>query len=101
VGVVTAVPEVDTVKEVKDGYVVRTLKRDLIWRVQTPQLFPFLLLKEVHKKAWQEGVYFTDDAAIFEWAQVPVRVVMGEYKNVKLTYPEDLSLIEFLLGGKG
>lgn len=100
VGVITAVPEVDTVKEVKDGYVVRTLERSLLWRVQTPQLFPFSLLKKVHQQAREEGVYFTDDAAIFEWAQMPVKVVMGDYKNLKLTYPDDLSLIEFLLGEK-
>jgi|Deesub1362A_J573_1020465.scaffolds.fasta_scaffold01324_5 2-C-methyl-D-erythritol 4-phosphate cytidylyltransferase len=98
IGVITAVPEVDTVKKVKGDYVVRTLDRSSIWRVQTPQLFPFLLLKEVHEKAWQEGVYFTDDAALFEWAELPVKVVMGDYRNIKLTYPEDLSMIEFLLG---
>jgi 2-C-methyl-D-erythritol 4-phosphate cytidylyltransferase len=97
-GVITAVPEVDTVKEVKDDYVVRTLDRSSIWRVQTPQLFPFPLLKEVHEKAYQEGVYFTDDAALFEWAKLPVKVVMGDYRNIKLTYPEDLPLIDFLLG---
>lgn len=97
-GVITAVPEVDTVKEVKEGYVVRTVDRSSIWRVQTPQLFPFSLLKEVHEKAWQKGVYFTDDAALFEWAKLPVKVVRGDYRNIKLTYPEDLLVIDFLLG---
>ncbi len=97
-GVAVAVPEVDTVKEVDErGFVVKTLDRKRLWRIQTPQAFPFLLLKELHEEAKVNNLYFTDDAALFEWGGYPVKVVLGSYKNIKLTHPEDLILIRAFL----
>ncbi len=80
-------PSIDTVKEVKDGKVVRTLDRKNIWLAETPQG----ARREVLLKAYEntkEGL-FTDDASVLEAYGVDVQVVEDEEKNPKLTNAED------------
>jgi 2-C-methyl-D-erythritol 4-phosphate cytidylyltransferase len=96
-GVISAVPVVDTVKEVEGGWVLRTPERRRLWAVQTPQCFRSFPLMDAHEKAYQEGVWATDDAALLERYRYRVRVVEGELTNLKITFPSDLILAEALL----
>lgn len=85
------VPSKDTVKIVQDGQVVATPSREMIYQAQTPQAFRTRVLKEAFEKA--QAVHFigTDDASIVEnFSNVPVKVVLGDYHNIKITTLEDL-----------
>lgn len=96
-GVITAVPVVDTIKEVEGGWIVRTPDRRRLWAVQTPQCFRAPALLDAHERASREGVWATDDAALLERYRYRVRVVEGEVTNIKITYPTDILLAEALL----
>lgn len=96
-GVITAVPVVDTVKEVEGGWVIRTPERRRLWAVQTPQCFQAFALLDSHERARREGVWATDDASLLERYRYRVRVVRGEVTNIKITYPSDLVAAEALL----
>jgi 2-C-methyl-D-erythritol 4-phosphate cytidylyltransferase len=96
-GVVVAVPVVDTVKEVKDDRVVKTLDRQRLWQVQTPQVFPFKVIRKAYEKAEDLGWQGTDDAALVERLGYPVKIVEGTYENIKITNPVDLILAEALI----
>jgi 2-C-methyl-D-erythritol 4-phosphate cytidylyltransferase len=92
-----AIPAQDTIKEVADGHVVRTLDRSRLWQVQTPQAFRFAVIRAAHERARQAGYAGTDDAALMEWCGGPVAVLPGSPFNVKLTTPADLALARALL----
>jgi 2-C-methyl-D-erythritol 4-phosphate cytidylyltransferase len=95
---VSAVPVKETIKVAKeDLFIDHTPERDRLWRVQTPQVFRKSLIVEAHKKAIQDRITAPDDAALVEKLGSPVKLVMGSYKNVKLTTPEDLRIAETLL----
>lgn len=96
-GIITAVPVVDTVKEVEGGWVVRTPDRKRLWAVQTPQCFMTAALADSHERAHREGVWATDDAALLERYRYRVRVVEGELTNLKITYPNDIVIATALL----
>lgn len=96
-GIITAVPVVDTVKEVEGGWVLRTPDRKRLWAVQTPQCFLSSPLIDSHEQAHREGVWATDDAALLERYHYRVRVVEGELTNLKITYPSDIILAKALI----
>jgi len=100
-GIIAAVPVVDTIKEVEGGWVVRTPDRNRLWAVQTPQCFRASALMDSHERAFREGVWATDDAALLERYRYRVRVVEGETTNLKITYVNDLALAEALLAEGG
>lgn len=92
---ICAVPLSDTLKQVREsGEVERTLEREGLWLVQTPQIFRYDLLLEAHRRATVEA---TDDAALVEAIGGHVRVYMGSPRNIKVTTPEDLALAEALV----
>lgn len=92
---ICAVPVSDTIKQVAaSGEVERTLEREGLWLVQTPQVFRYDLLLEAHRAARIEA---TDDAALVEAMGGRVRVYMGSPRNIKVTTPEDLALAEDML----
>ncbi|MEA3494167.1 MAG: 2-C-methyl-D-erythritol 4-phosphate cytidylyltransferase [Candidatus Margulisiibacteriota bacterium] len=94
--VVVGVPVYDTIKQVRrdsSACVVRTLDRSDLWRAQTPQVFR----KEIILKAYQCSGRVTDDAMLVEKMEVPVKMVMGSYKNFKITTPEDLAIAEKMI----
>lgn len=97
-GVVVGVPVKDTVKEVLGGNVNKTLKRELLWSIQTPQIFPYEIICSAYEKAMRESFYSTDDSALVEKYGGQIRVVMGSYTNIKITTPEDLKVAELFLG---
>ncbi|SNZ15177.1 2-C-methyl-D-erythritol 4-phosphate cytidylyltransferase [Hydrogenobacter hydrogenophilus] len=96
-GKITAVPVRDTLKEVAEGMVVKTIDRSNVWLSQTPQAFDRRVLLECHFRARNEGFYATDDATLLERYGYRVGVVEGSPWNFKITYPEDLLLAEKLL----
>ncbi|NOZ24668.1 MAG: 2-C-methyl-D-erythritol 4-phosphate cytidylyltransferase [Nitrospirae bacterium] len=99
-GVVTAVAVKDTIKEVSDGMVRRTLDRKKLFAVQTPQAFPCSVLVQAYAGVLGSGMYFTDDAALVEHHGGRVKVIEGEYTNIKITTREDLLLAEAFLKGR-
>lgn len=93
-GAIAAVPLADTLKRAGPGRRVEgTLGRHGLWRAQTPQAFRFEEILAAHEAALAAGREdLTDDAAVAEWAGIPVELVEGSEANVKLTTPEDLAL---------
>ncbi len=95
---VPGLPLADTVKETDTaGLVVRTVPRDRLVAVQTPQAFPRQMLETAHQRArGEEASAATDDAALCERLGHPVRVVAGSARNMKITTAEDFELAERL-----
>ncbi len=99
-GALVAVPAKDTIKTVRDGLVIDTPPRDTLWQAQTPQSFRFGVIYGAHLAAKREGFTGTDDASLVERCGGAVRVVCGDYRNIKITTPEDLVLAEAFLTGE-
>jgi 2-C-methyl-D-erythritol 4-phosphate cytidylyltransferase len=98
-GAVPAVPLCDTLKEAVPGdptRIARTRPRAHLWRAQTPQAFPRVVLEQAHARAAREGHRATDDAALVEAIGVAVRLVPDSARNLKVTTREDLALAELL-----
>lgn len=96
--VVFATPMKDTIKMVnKDGIIIKTLDRDSIWQIQTPQSFQVNVIKKAYQKAQEDGFFATDDSSLVERLGVKVKVLHGSYTNIKITTPEDLALANFFL----
>jgi len=96
-GAIAAVPVTDTIKQVdEDGTIAGTPDRARLWQAQTPQGFPRAGLLRAYERAREDGVAATDDAALYERYVGPVRVVMGSYRNLKVTRPADLPVAEAL-----
>jgi 2-C-methyl-D-erythritol 4-phosphate cytidylyltransferase len=95
---ITAIPVCDTIKRVDtSGLVSQTVDREGLWRVQTPQVFRYEILKEAFKKANSEKFYGTDEGTLIEHLGKPVKVVEGSERNIKITRPEDLRLSEIFI----
>jgi 2-C-methyl-D-erythritol 4-phosphate cytidylyltransferase len=90
-------PETDTVKEVKDGEVLRTLRREGLRRALTPQCFHYDLLRRAYQEADVLDPELTDESSLVERLGVSVAIVEGSSRNIKLTRPEDLLIAEALL----
>ncbi len=96
---VPGLPVADTVKETDTaGLVVRTIPRDRLVAVQTPQAFPRAMLETAHQRARSDPAAggATDDAALCERLGHPVRVVAGSARNIKVTTADDFALAEAL-----
>ncbi len=93
-GAIAAVPLADTLKRGgPGGRIEATLDRADLWRAQTPQGFRFDDILAAHERALAAGREdLTDDAAVAEWAGIPVELVEGSEANVKLTTTEDLAV---------
>ncbi len=89
-GILPTIAISETLKTVDNEMVTGTASRDNMHRAQTPQTFPLNAIVDAHNKAASESERgFTDDAAIFEWMGLPVRIIQGEVANIKLTYRQD------------
>lgn len=96
---ILALPATDTIKEVENGLIQRTIDRRRIWRAQTPQAFRYELLMRANLEARTAGLpsaLTTDDSLLVERLGAPVAVVEGSPNNIKITTPEDLILAETL-----
>ena len=88
----------DTIKlEGRRGYYAHTLDRRKLWAVQTPQGFRFDILMKAHRKAQRDRFLGTDEASLVERMNVPVRIVEGDYRNIKITTAEDLRIAKTLM----
>lgn len=95
--VVAALPVVDTLKHVDDdGRIERTLSRESLWRAQTPQGFPRQVIVDAHRRAMADRVSATDDAALLERLGIPVHVVRGSERALKVTEPDDFARVDAL-----
>ena len=98
-GAIPATPVSDTLKKAhENGRISATVDRDQLWRAQTPQGFSFNEILSAHERAAASSDHtFTDDAAIAEWAGLPVVLVPGNEANTKITTLEDLAMAELRL----
>jgi 2-C-methyl-D-erythritol 4-phosphate cytidylyltransferase len=88
----------DTLKMIdRDGLVANTLDRSSVVFIQTPQVFRYSELYQAYIMAYEENFRSTDDAALFEKYIGRVKVVPGNYNNLKITTPEDLIMAQALL----
>ena len=94
-GAVAALPVTDTLKEVAEGgRIVRTVERASLWRAQTPQAFPREMIMRAHAEG--RGVPATDDASLCERLGMPVVVVRGSERAMKITEEPDFARAEAL-----
>ena len=97
---IVAIPITDTVKRSEEGkFVSATLDRNKLWAAQTPQVFRMNLLLEAYENAKTNGLDVTDDAGLLQNSGHKAQLVMGNYKNFKITTQEDLKLAEALING--
>ena len=101
-GAIIAVPAKDTVKKVGGDYIIQnTPDRSELWQAQTPQIFQKDLLKKAYDSAIHEKFTGTDDASLVERIGGSVKVVEGDRRNLKITYPIDLKVAELILDERG
>jgi 2-C-methyl-D-erythritol 4-phosphate cytidylyltransferase len=97
-GAVAALPVVDTLKEVDEsGRVVRTVDRERLWVAQTPQGFPRAMIERAYAEARAAGIEATDCAALCERLGLPVAVVRGSERAIKVTEEADFARAEALV----
>lgn len=94
---VVAIKSKDSVRQQK-GNSSLSLNRDEIYLIQTPQTFQFEILNKAYKQEYRNE--FTDDASVVERTGITLNLIEGESKNLKITFPEDLTLAEFYLSQK-
>jgi 2-C-methyl-D-erythritol 4-phosphate cytidylyltransferase len=91
----------DTIKEHRGNGRLRTVDRSRLWAMETPQVFSRALIDRAYARAMSRGVLVTDDAAAVEALGRPIALLENTQPNVKLTTPQDLAYLEFLLAGRG
>lgn len=103
---IVGMPVKDTVKIADTaGFVESTPNRANVWQIQTPQVFESQLIADAYERLLKEelqllseGVNITDDAMVVEYfTRLPVKLVEGSYRNIKITTPEDLEIAELFL----
>ena len=97
---VLVAPVADTIKEIKDDLIVRTLPRAQLRRALTPQCFRFDVLKQAYDQLAEveaKGIEVTDDSFLVERLGIEIVAVEGSARNIKITREEDLVLGEALL----
>jgi 2-C-methyl-D-erythritol 4-phosphate cytidylyltransferase len=99
---VPGLPVVDTLKQAAaDGRIERTVPRDGLWRAQTPQGFPRVMLEQVYTRARRDQLSVTDDAALCEHYGHPVVVVAGNERLMKITDESDFARAEAMFASEG
>jgi 2-C-methyl-D-erythritol 4-phosphate cytidylyltransferase len=97
VGGLLALPVADTLKRSDtEGRVLQTESRADLWQAQTPQMFRYQLLLDALTEAGTEAG-ITDEASALEQLGYRPRLVMGDSRNLKVTFPQDLALAELIL----
>lgn len=100
---VAAMPVKDTIKVAdENAFAKETPERSRLWQIQTPQTFSYPLVRQAYEKMLEkEDGTITDDAMVVErMTQVPVKLIEGNYRNIKVTTPEDLLITELYLQKK-
>ena len=86
---------IDTIKEVQDGKIIKTIDRSKLYNTQTPQAFRYDIIMSAHEKL--QGQNFTDDAGMLEALGYDVYIVDGSYKNIKITTQSDIEIAKIFL----
>lgn len=94
---IPVIPIYDTLKEVKNNFIQKTLAREKYFFAQTPQCFKFNYFLNFANLAQKEKQYFTDEASILEHYHQKVFVISGEEQNIKITTSKDLKLFQTYL----
>jgi 2-C-methyl-D-erythritol 4-phosphate cytidylyltransferase len=97
VGGLLALPVADTLKKSGENHKIeQTVERTDLWQAQTPQMFKYGVLKHALQANSGAGVAYTDEAEAIEALGLQPTLVQGELRNLKITYPQDLVLLEAL-----
>ncbi len=91
----------DTIKKHRGEGQLRSLDRDRLWAMETPQVFSRELITRAYAKVAAKKLRITDDASAVELLKHPVALLENTYPNPKLTTPADLPYLEFLLSQSG
>lgn len=86
---------IDSIKEVQDGKIIKTIDRSKLYNTQTPQAFRYDIIMSAHEKL--QGQNFTDDAGMLEALGYDVYIVDGSYKNIKITTQSDIEIAKIFL----
>lgn len=90
-GSIAAVPEKNTIKiATSDQFVYKTLPRNLLWEIQTPQAFRRKIIEKAYESAISDKFLGTDDSSLVERIGAQVKIVESESSNIKITTPDDL-----------
>lgn len=95
-GALPALPVADSLRRATDGLVAGETARNGLWRAQTPQAFRLKTLVEAYA-AWPADEAATDEATVVQRAGGRVRLVEGDPRLMKLTFPEDFAMAEALI----
>ena len=90
-----ATKTIDTIKEVENGKIIRTIDRSKLYNTQTPQAFEYKLIKRAHDKLKDQN--FTDDTGMLEALGQTVYILDGSYKNIKITTQFDIETAKIFL----
>ncbi|MDO4300370.1 MAG: 2-C-methyl-D-erythritol 4-phosphate cytidylyltransferase [Clostridia bacterium] len=97
-GCVLGVPVKDTIKICDEGgNITDTPDRASLWLAQTPQCFKHDVVMGAYEAAMAEGILGTDDSMLVERMGTKIKMVKGDYNNIKITTPEDLYMGEVIL----
>ncbi len=96
---IPALAPIETLKEVENGSVKKTLRRSDFVSVQTPQGFSRQVIMQAYENIPTDTSAITDDASLVELAGFAVKVIEGEETNLKITRPRDIELAEIILSG--
>ena len=91
------IPITSTIKKATDGIIEKTVDRDRLYEIQTPQIFRAELIKAALINARKKSVDITDDCMAVELLGAKVYIVEGSRRNIKITEPEDFELIKSYL----
>jgi 2-C-methyl-D-erythritol 4-phosphate cytidylyltransferase len=96
VGAILALPLADTLKRANANELIsETIPREKLWQAQTPQMFRHGALQQALTTYLQR--HPTDEAQVMEWMGHKPRLVLGDLKNMKITYPQDLTVVAALM----
>jgi 2-C-methyl-D-erythritol 4-phosphate cytidylyltransferase len=93
-GCIPVLPVNDTIKIAENGFIKKTVPREFLFSVQTPQAFKMEKILDAHRKAVGRDQIPTDDSMLIENAGGRVKIVEGERFNIKITLPDDMVLAE-------
>ncbi|MCF6767551.1 2-C-methyl-D-erythritol 4-phosphate cytidylyltransferase [Thiotrichales bacterium 19S11-10] len=99
-GIILVAEVADTIKQVMDNQIIKTVDRSYLYRALTPQTMRYQVLFESLEYAQKHNLPITDEASALETCNYKVEVLVGSPKNIKITYPSDLELIKSLLNKK-
>lgn len=100
---IVATPVKDTIKVVnKKGLIIESPDRNHLWSAQTPQAFEYTSIKRAYDYLFQKDISLrkniTDDAMVYDmYINQPVKIIKGNYNNIKITTPEDLIIAQGII----